>query len=277
MADLALLPIYFWQITAFIYGLVIGSFLNVYIYRFHTGRSLQGSSHCLSCGKNLRWYELIPLFSYLALRGRCNGCHAYIPSRYWLVELLTAVLFCLTVGAFSNLFLILFSLAVMSVIVVITVYDIAHMVIPDQFVVTMLLLAILQKVYFYVSGSSIENIIYSVLAAMSASAFFYAMWRYSAGKWLGFGDVKLVFPLALLVGYKAVFSMVVLSFWAGAGISLVYIGWQYLEKRGKPHLRFARENITIKSEVPFAPFLIVGFLLTYLWHIDVLMLMQYAL
>lgn len=277
MADLASLPFYFWQIIAFVYGLVIGSFLNVYIYRFHTGRSLQGSSHCLSCGKNLHWYELIPLFSYVALRGRCKGCHAYIPSRYWLVEIATAVLFVLAVGAFNNLFLILLSLVIMSVVVVITVYDIAHMVIPDQFVVTMLLLAILQKVYLYVTGSSIEGIVYSILAALSASAFFYAMWKYSGGRWLGFGDVKLVFPLALLVGYTSVFSMVVLSFWVGAGISLFLLALPRLIYYSNKAVAKRRGCFTIKSEVPFAPFLIAGFLLTYLWQIDVLSLMQYAL
>jgi len=87
------LPTSFLLIIAFGFGIIIGSFLNVYLYRFHTGKSLSGSSHCLSCATPLKFYELVPLFSYLFLRGRCRTCSSLVPSRYFLVELLTGILF----------------------------------------------------------------------------------------------------------------------------------------------------------------------------------------
>ena len=80
-------------IIFFILGLVIGSFLNVVIFRLNTHRSFGGRSGCMSCGKKLPWYELIPLFSYLALGGRCSGCKTKISKQYFWVELLTGLIF----------------------------------------------------------------------------------------------------------------------------------------------------------------------------------------
>mgnify|MGYP003395011521 CR=1 FL=1 len=84
-----------------------------------------------------------------------------------------------------------------------------------------------------------------------------------------FGDAKLAFPLGVTVGLGGVFSMVVLSFWIGAGVSLILLGLQRLLKRGKPALHFLSSPLTIKSEVPFAPFLILGFLMVQFLHADI--------
>jgi len=88
-----LVPLWWWVVTAFGFGVIIGSFLNVLIYRFHTGKSLSGHSHCLSCGTRLCWFELLPLVSYLGLRGRCRTCGCRIPNRYFLVEFATGMAF----------------------------------------------------------------------------------------------------------------------------------------------------------------------------------------
>ena len=98
----------------------------------------------------------------------------------------------------------------------------------------------------------------------------------SEGRWIGFGDVKLVLPLGILIGYAGVFSMLVLSFWIGAIIGLLLLAWQYLQKRGKPHLRFLTRELTIKSAVPFAPFLISGFLAVFFLELDIVSLITYA-
>ena len=118
-----LIPFWWWYVLAICFGVVIGSFLNVYIYRFHTGKSLAGHSHCLSCGRTLKWYELFPLISYLALRFRCRTCGCRIPARYFLVEALTGILFALTVTLTTNLSEVLLWWYILSVLVVITVYD----------------------------------------------------------------------------------------------------------------------------------------------------------
>ena len=270
------LPISFILAIAALFGLIIGSFLNVYIYRFHTGRSLSGSSHCLSCGTPLRPYELVPMVSYLALRGRCRTCASYIPSRYFLVELLTSVLF---VGVFmseSSIWLLGIMLTLVSLLVVVAVYDLYHMVIPDEFVFAAVVLALGKWLYLLTIGMPVTEFFYSLLAALAAGLFFFLLWYVSKGTWIGFGDVKLVVPLALVLGYGATFSLVVLSFWIGAAVGLLLMLVQKIRRRGQPHLRLLDRGLTMKSAIPFAPFLILGFLAVYLLGVDVVSLLTYA-
>ena len=257
------------------FGIIIGSFLNVYIYRFHTGKSLMGSSHCLSCGTPLKPYELVPLFSYIFLRGRCRTCKAIIPSRYFLVELLTGVLFVTVVLVASDIVEMIFLLVLVTVLVVIAVYDFYHMIIPDELVLAILAVVFINEVYLHVMGLPIIVFAWNLLATTLGSLFLWALWRVSKGKWIGFGDVKLVFPLGLAVGYQSVFSMIVLSFWIGAIVGIILLGIQKLRKRGQPHLRFLPEELTIKSAVPFAPFLILGCLSVLFFEIDVVDLLIY--
>jgi leader peptidase (prepilin peptidase) / N-methyltransferase len=263
-----------WGVLAFLYGVIIGSFLNVYIYRFHTGKSLSGHSHCLSCAKRLRWFELLPLVSYVCLRGRCKGCGSYVPIRYFLVELSTGLLFVLGFVRAESIIELLLFWFLLSVIVVIAVYDLRHYIIPDSLTVTMTVATLLWYVYLYATGTTVETILWNVFAASLGVLFFFSLWYFSKGQWMGFGDVKLVFPLSLMVGAGLVFSMIVFSFWIGAGVSLCLIGMQkYM--RGKLRLRFLGGNLTIKSVVPFAPFLIAGCLLVFFTHFDVLTLFTF--
>lgn len=273
----ASLPLYYFQIMAFVWGVVIGSFLNVFIYRFHTGKSLSGSSHCLSCQHPLSWFELFPLLSYIGLRGRCRACRAHIPVRYFLVELLTAVLFLLVITTVSDLVLWPLWFILVSVLVVISVYDLYHFVIPDEFVWSLVTITVIFGWYEQFLGFDIGLLFYNTLAAIVAFAFFAGLWWYSKGQWIGFGDAKLAIPLGFMVGFPGVFSMLVFSFWIGAVLSLLLIGFQYLQKRGQLSLRLPVRRLTIKSEVPFAPFLILGFLAVMLFQLDVLSLTSYVL
>lgn len=277
MELLTLIPFWYIQIIAFFWGVIIGSFLNVFIYRFHTGRSLSGSSHCLSCQHPLSWFELFPLLSYVGLRGRCRSCRARIPVRYFLVELLTAGLFFLVVTFVSDPILWPLLFLLVSVLVVISVYDLYHLVIPNEFVWSLVVIAFLLASYQQYLGVDVGLLLYNVGAAVLAFLFFAGLWWYSKGQWIGFGDAKLAIPLGFMVGFPAVFSMLVLSFWIGALLSLGIIGFQYIQKRGQLGLRLSPRRLTIKSEVPFAPFLILGFLAVALFQIDVLSLTSYVL
>jgi leader peptidase (prepilin peptidase) / N-methyltransferase len=274
--ELSLFPLWLLQLIAFGFGVIIGSFLNVYIYRFHTGKSLAGSSHCLSCGTNLRWFELFPLLSYLALRARCLTCGCRIPSRYFLVELATGLLFALTLTLTLEVALVLLWWFILSVLVVIVVYDLYHFIIPDKLTILLTIAALVFQGYaFLVHGVSLETIGWTVLAALGGSAFFLFLWVISKGRWLGFGDVKLAFPLGLLVGPTAVFSFVVLSFWIGAIISLGIIAWSWLG-RGKDGLHLPSRSLTMKSAVPFAPFLVASGLVTLFTSFNVLALFSFT-
>jgi leader peptidase (prepilin peptidase) / N-methyltransferase len=279
------LPTWYLYLTALGFGLIIGSFLNVYIYRFHTGKSLSGHSHCLSCGKRLKWFDLFPLFSYLALRGRCRYCGSKITSRYFLVELLTGLLFMSGLasmlsneqGVIDLLNLVLLW-NVLALLVVITVYDLNHFIIPDRLTAWLTGVASVMLVYSYLMSPTVPlDLLWPVLSALAGSAFLLALWLVSKGQWLGFGDVKLAFPLGLLVGPTEVFSFIVLSFWVGAGVSLLIIAWQAIQqKRGQSPLHLSGKALTMKSAVPFAPFLVAGCLLVLLTHFNVLQLFSFA-
>ncbi len=271
-----LLPSYYVPLVALLWGIVIGSFLNVYIYRFHTGKSIAGSSHCLSCQTPLRWYELFPLVSYLGLRGKCRTCSARIPSRYFWVELVTALLFLLVVLTVTDFWLWPLLAFLMATLVVIAVYDLYHFVIPDGFVYTLVVVAIIYGTYEFYQSASWLMLLERSGAALIGFGFFAGLWTYSKGRWIGFGDAKLAIPLGFLVGLGGVFSMLVLSFWIGTVISLGVIMFQQLKKRGQLHLQLGGSGLTIKSEVPFAPFLILGFLCVFFLHIDVLAFFSYA-
>lgn len=254
---------------AFCYGAIIGSFLNVYIYRFHTGKSLAGRSHCLSCGTVLRVLELIPLFSYLGLRGRCRSCGSFVSPRYFVVEATTGLLFIGSLLIAGNLLEMVYLWTVCSVLVVIVVYDIRHYIIPDTLTFSLTVFVLSWLVFSVLQGVPYIDVLYTIAAAAAASGFLFFLWFISKGKWIGFGDVKLAFPLGLIVGATNVFSMMVLSFWIGAGISLLLLAGAKLQ-RGQLGLRFPAANLTIKSVVPFAPFLIAGCLVVLFTKLNVL-------
>jgi len=270
------LPLSFFLTFFFVLGVIIGSFLNVYLYRLHTGKSLMGSSHCLSCGNPLCAFELVPLFSYLALRGRCRKCNSHIPKRYFLVELLTGVLFVGVALTALDIMTLIHMLFFVSVLVVIAVYDIYHMIIPDELVGALTVTALTYKFYLLILGSPVQALWLDVAIALLASLFLMSLWRFSKGTWIGFGDVKLVIPLAIWVGYQAAFSMVVLAFWIGAFAGVLGIVGYKLYRRGQPHLRLMPEELTMKSAIPFAPFLILGFLAVLFFEIDVISLLSYV-
>lgn len=264
------------SVFAFGFGVIIGSFLNVYLYRFHTGKSLSGHSHCLSCGTALRPYELVPLFSFLFLRGRCRTCSSHIPVRYFLVELLTGLVFVLVLFNFDTIFMVTLMFVLVSILVVIAVYDLYHMIIPDELVFATLVVAlILQGQQLFVSGQPMI-FAFNMLAALLGSSFLFVLWKISDGRWVGFGDVKLAVPLGLVVGYAGVFSMLVLSFWIGAVIGLCLVAYEHVKRRGQSHLRFLPQRITMKSAVPFAPFLILGCLAVAFFGLSVISMLSYG-
>lgn len=258
------------RIFFFLFGVIIGSFLNVVLYRLHTGKSLNGRSHCMSCGKTLVWYELVPLFSYIAQKGRCRGCAASVPIRYFVVELFTGMLFLWMWSLFmSDYISLLLHLLLVTLSVLIIVYDMRHTIIPDELTVLMGVVVCMMLGYLWwmllLSG---VDMVWHVVAGGIVTFFFWGLWFVSKGRWIGLGDAKLALPLGVLVGIEGIFSMVVFSFWIGACISLILMAIGNILKKGKTHLRFFPTPITIKSEVPFAPFLIAGFALVHFLHAD---------
>lgn len=260
----------FWYVMFFVLGAIIGSFLNVVLYRLHTGKSLGGRSHCLTCGKTLHFPELLPIVSYLFLRGKCRGCSAQLPPRYLVVELLTGLSYLFVWHLFAyDPFLLFLNLILVSLLILIVFYDVRHTIIPDELTLMVGGVALAYLIYEYLLVGSITPAFFRLLAGVSAAFFFYGLWYISKGRWIGFGDAKLALPLGVMVGLGGVFSMVVFSFWVGAVVSLALLGIERLSKRGKISLHFLGSPLTIKSEVPFAPFLTIGFLIVQFLHADI--------
>ncbi|HLP43925.1 MAG TPA: prepilin peptidase, partial [Candidatus Nanoarchaeia archaeon] len=219
-------------VSTFLFGALIGSFLNVVILRYGTGKKILGigeRSMCFSCSKTLEWYELIPVFSFLYQRGRCRGCKSKISWQYPLVEFTTGLLFAAVAwknfsgvsleeafGAsnFSTTaILTLFQFVIWSILIVITVYDIRHKIIPDFLVFMFAGLSLIASIFFpEVLGHTVTS---AIVAGIAFFAFFGGLWLVSGGRWLGFGDAKLVLGVGFLLGPIQGLSALVLSFWIG--------------------------------------------------------------
>lgn len=267
-----LLPTSLVVLFAFVLGCILGSFLDVFTLRFHTGRSINGRSHCLSCGHTLSWYELFPIFSYAFLRGRCRVCHARIPVRLFLMEVITGAAFALVALVATSLVEMALGLVFVCLAIVITLYDIKHMIIPNALVIAFGAWATTRLGWEVWTQGEYAFLLSYVLSALMASLFYFSLWLVSKGRWIGLGDAKLALPLALVLTPAASFSFVILSFWVGAVMSMLLLISQKLIKRGQMYLRFFAVPLTIKSEVPFAPFLLIAFFLVYYFNIDVLSL-----
>ncbi len=252
----------------FILGTIIGSFLNVLVLRLHTGLTLSGRSHCFSCSKTLSVSELIPLLSFLWGRGRCRSCGTRISFQYPLVELGTGLSFLFLAAALSPFQAINFvSYAVVfSLLIAIAVYDLRHGIIPNRFVYPLLLVASLVSFFDLSRGHIFPNAGFfeGVLAALLFFSCFAGLWFFSGGKLLGLGDGKLVSVFGLLLGFSYGLSAIVIAFWMGAfyGVFMLCAQKNFFP-RSLSMLNSNHRRITMKSEVPFAPFLIAGFYIVF--------------
>ena len=244
------------QVVIFIFGAIVGSFLNVVILRYNTGQSLvKGGSRCFNCGHKLDWLELIPIFSFLFQAGRCRQCRSKISWQYPIVEILTGIIFVLVfsiqLSAFNNFsfyFLLstVYYLVIFSLLIIIAVYDFRHQIIPDLFVYTFIILSFLSL--FQVSNFKFQ--ISSFLAGVAFFVFFAAIWFLTKGKGMGFGDAKLALGLGWFLGLEKGIWALMISFWLGAGVGIFLV---FLFKK----------RYNIKSKIAFGPFMILGLILSF--------------
>ncbi len=237
-------------LLVFIFGTIIGSFLNVVVARYNTGESVfKGRSKCFSCGKTLSWYELVPIFSYLTQKGKCRKCGSKISPQYPIVEILTGIVFLLVWFSLGRLniqtestmvFLAMYYWIIFSLLIVIAVYDFYHQIIPNGLVYAFIILSLL---HLLVSYQGLSFVIWDLLAGVIFFLFFASFWFFSGGKWMGFGDAKLALGIGWFLGFWVGLASIILSFWIGAIVGLALI---FFKKFG------------LKSKVAFGPFLILG-------------------
>ena len=232
-----------------LYGLLVGSFLNAWIWRLANGKQVsKGRSMCPHCRTQLKWYELIPVLSFVGLRGLCRTCHKSISVQYPLVELLTGI-------AWVGLFVYFqpktsFTVAEFGVWLIVTtlliasfVYDWLHMELPDQFTLPAIVVAAgwLVVRWLVFQGSSLASS--QLICAGLFGGFYLLMWFGSRGKWLGDGDIRLAILMALMLTPTQLVVAIFATYFIGAVISLILIS-----------LRLK----TRKDAIAFGPFLIIG-------------------
>lgn len=246
------MTIIFVSISIFIFGAIIGSFLNVVILRLNTGQPVVfGKSKCFSCAKKLKWYELFPIASFIFLKGKCSNCKTKISWQYPAVEIITGIIFILSSQQSQNIFDFGFLILVFSFLIIIAVYDYRHQIIPNIFVWIFNILAFAGLFRLFAGGTVIFNW-NNFLAGFILFAFFAALWGISKGKWMGFGDAKLALGIGWLLGLSKGAAAITLAFWIGAiaGVALLYLN---------------KNKYGLKSSIAFGPFMVLGTIISFFW------------
>ena len=236
-------------------GLMIGSFLNVLIYRLRTVDTIMGRSHCPYCKKMIRWYDNIPLFSFILLGAKCRDCEGKISWQYPVVEFFTGLIFAITGYYFFDQNLIysywetIFYLVVFSLFIVLFVYDWLYMEVPILIfwiILGIIVLKLVVSLYLELGmGVSFfaSELFYALLGGFGAWILFFSLVFFSKEKWMGWGDVYIGLLMGLLLGWPGVLLGLLLSFCLG---SIYSIGLMMLKK------------VDSKTQVPFVPFIVLG-------------------
>lgn len=235
----------------FLLGLFVGSFLNVLSDRLPREESvIKGRSHCEKCKKILKWFDLIPLFSFLQLRGKCRYCHSPLSLYYPVVELTAGAMFVLVflfVGIMNHELRIMdlgYYLFLVASLIVIFFADLKYGIIPDKIVFPAILVSI---IYLFLIHNSLFLIHF--LSAVGAGLFFLVLSLIKIRKHsaMGFGDVKFAFLMGLILGFPKIIVSLYIAFLTGAIVGCILIVW--------------RKKKTFGTSIPFGPFLVIGTLI----------------
>ncbi len=255
-------------VILFAFGLAVGSFLNVVATRYDGERFLLsnkligGRSHCEQCKKTLRWFELVPLFSFALQGGRCRRCKARLSIQYPIVELLSGIIFVavpLALGVGSTLgatatvatplmLLAALWIAVFEALLVMTIIDIRLGIIPDEINIFLGALGILLLLIPVPLDAA--AVLIKLISALGAGMFFALLIAVTRGKGMGMGDLKLAIPLGLLFGWPEIVLVLMAAFVIGAVVGVIAI---------------ARGTNSMKGTLPFGPFLALGAATAFLW------------
>ncbi|MCR5692209.1 MAG: prepilin peptidase [Eubacterium sp.] len=236
----------------FLYGITIGSFLNVCIYRIPKDETVvTEGSHCMSCNHKLAWYDLFPLFSWILLKGKCRYCGEKISAQYPLIELINGVAYCgiIALGGFNADSIML--CLVFSTLLVIAVIDYRTMLIPTA--ANLIILAIgVVHLFFH-----LDNWQYYVIGLFFSGGFLFAiamLFRGITGKsGLGLGDIELMACAGLFCGWGHGLFAIIIGSVSGAIIEGVRIAITHE-----------------KGKFPFGPYLAAGLMISLLWGVDIL-------
>lgn len=230
-------------VTIFLFGLVIGSFLNVVILRVPNKEDIvKERSHCPKCGHTLAWYDLFPLFSYLGLKGKCRYCKGKISIQYPVIEALNGVMYVVIFLTYEVSVESLLYCLLVSALIALSVIDFRTYEIPVGFCVFIGILGIARV------ATDSENVFDYLLGAVAVSAILAILYYGSKGRAIGGGDVKLMAACGFLLGWQKI----VLAFTLGCILgSVIHIIRMKVAKRG--HM------------LAMGPYLSAGVMIAALW------------
>ena len=243
-----------------ILGLLAGSAINAIVWRLHVGKSwVKGRSMCPECKHELAPQDLVPVLSWLWLRGKCRYCKAKIHWQYPVVELVTAGLFAVSAQrlipasgitngygwALLGLWLVLVVL-----LVILAVYDLRWMLLPDKVMLPAAIVTAAIAVTRAAEAQSWVALRGPVLASLAAGGLFLAIALISRGRGMGGGDIKFAFVMGLLLGLRGTLVAMMIAFDVAALIAVILIA---ARRRGR------------RDQIPFGPFLVAGTIIAY-WY-----------
>lgn len=237
-------------ILIFLFGIIIGSFLNVCIWRIPREESIAfPPSHCTACSASLKWYDLVPVFSYIFLKGKCRYCGEKISLQYPIIELLNGIIYSIIFYFLGLSAEFVFICIIASILLVISVIDYYHQIIPDSLVVIIFIAAVLYKIALKYTYNIPLNIVDGMIGLLGSGLLFILIALVSNGG-MGGGDIKLIAVLGFILGWQRTLLSILLSFVIGAIISLFLL---LFKKKGR------------KDAIPFGPFINIAFGITLLW------------
>ena len=244
-------------ICFFILGTVLGSFYNVLGLRIPKNESIiKPRSHCEKCGHVLEWFELIPIFSFLFLKGKCRNCKTKLSWLYPFSEFFTGLLFCISYYSFGFSFSLLMALILSSLLILVIVSDLTYMIIPDRFIVIPAVLLLIIKLLAFGLESFLYSILYGVIAFGIMYVIMYIGSYILKKEALGGADVKLMFIVGICVEPLVTLVVIVLASVIALPISLVL-------------LLKNNENI-----IPFGPFIVIGLLIVFFTKLNTLEILK---
>lgn len=219
-------------------GLIIGSFLSVLISRLDRRDGIvAGRSECPKCFHKLTWRDLIPLFSFIFLRGRCHYCKLPVSLFYPIIELTTAVVlivYFLVNGPIFSL-IVIYHVTLLILLISLIFYDALYLLLPDKIIITIGGITLIYSIFF-----RLEELSHLFISGFLFALGFVIIYLVSRGRAMGFGDVKLAFILGLILGYPLGLLVIIIAIWSGAlwGMILMILG-----------------KATRKTALPFGTFL----------------------
>jgi leader peptidase (prepilin peptidase)/N-methyltransferase len=266
-----MLPIQFANLIVILFGLIIGSFLNVVIYRLPRDQSLvKPGSQCPACHTPVRWYQNVPLFSYLVLRGKCGSCEEPISWQYPLVEFVTAVLFwCAFRGLDFSLFGVISQLRLwvfIAICISIFFIDLEHRIIPDELSLGGWAFGLLTAYFDFRLG--LWSLVIASIAGFGCFFLFALLYEKITGRMgLGGGDIKFMGTIGIFLGLGGIWTSLMLSSIIGSIVGISYAWWQRRKSRLQGE-NGEEEQSLLRSTIPYGPFLVVGALIELFFEVS---------